>query len=170
MRTNWYKKGWVVGIIILFIGAGIQPAFAEESIITTLDNEEDCNDCQVVDSYSSLRVKLLLFKATVVTNIISSSRLGDIPEIKEECQELSNKISKMKNELGTELPIQDYPLICDSLSSSIITIEYIFAYLDVLSQLYPNIKILQTLYILFANIYDILNAVIFILMEIFDCW
>ena len=39
---NNFKKGLVVGIIILFIGVGIQPAFANEvSITTTSDIEED---------------------------------------------------------------------------------------------------------------------------------
>ena len=42
MKGSWYKKGLVVGIIILFIVVGIQPAFANEvSITTTSDIEED---------------------------------------------------------------------------------------------------------------------------------
>ena len=39
-------KYLVVGVIVLFIGVGIQPAFADNiSLIKTSDSEEDCNLC-----------------------------------------------------------------------------------------------------------------------------
>jgi hypothetical protein len=43
IKVNWYKKGWVIGIIILFIGIGIQPVFANDISINT-DTTKRNND------------------------------------------------------------------------------------------------------------------------------
>jgi hypothetical protein len=118
MGVNSMIKGLSIGFIVLFIGIGIQPVFAEESITSTLDNE-DCIECQVSDGYILLKVRLLLFKVKHVTNIISSSSLRDTPEVKKDCQEILDIIDSSIS--------VDYPIICDILIlyDSIITIIWL---------------------------------------------
>ena len=96
MEKGLIRKGLVLSVIVLFISVGVQPVFAGESITSTLDKEEDCIECQVSDGFSLLRAKILLFKVKVVTNFILSSRLGKIPEIKEDCQEILDVINSDK--------------------------------------------------------------------------
>ena len=91
------KKLLIIGIIALFISIGFQPVFANElPISTTSDSEEDCIECQASDGISLLRAKILLFRVRVVTNVILSSRFGEIPEIKEDCQEILDVINSDK--------------------------------------------------------------------------
>ncbi len=105
------KKCIVIGIILLFIGVGFQPVFAEESLPITLKREEDCFKCQVSDEYNLLKVKLLMYKVRVIVNIVLLSKLGKIPEIKENCQEILDVINS-ENSLG-ESPICNvlFPLV-----------------------------------------------------------
>ena len=50
MRNDWFRKGLVVGIIVLFIGVGIHPAVAVNPNKTTniLQEEEDNNQEEVI--------------------------------------------------------------------------------------------------------------------------
>ena len=88
MQKGLIRKGLVYCVIVLFISVGVQPVFAEESITSTLDKDEDCIECGVSDGFSLLRAKILLFRVKIVTNVILSSKLGEIPEIKEDCQNI----------------------------------------------------------------------------------
>jgi hypothetical protein len=48
MEGNMFKKSLVVGIIFLFIGVGVQPVFAKNTIKTTISETlEDC-ECQPI--------------------------------------------------------------------------------------------------------------------------
>jgi hypothetical protein len=60
-----------------------------------------------------------LFRVKVVTNVILSSKLGEIPEIKEDCQEILDAIKSYK-------PL-DSPLICITLFSIMLTFATISA-------------------------------------------
>ena len=105
MQKGLIKKGLVFSVIVLFISVGVKPVFANEvSISTTSDSDENCIECQESDGISLLKAKILLFRAKVVTNVILSSKLGEIPEIKEDCQEISDVINSDK-------PLH-VPLIC----------------------------------------------------------
>ena len=88
MRNVCFKKALVVGIIVLFLGVGFQPALANEvSIAKTSDVEEDCLECQPVNRVDLLRVRLLLIRLETITNIILS-KFGHIPDIEEKCGEI----------------------------------------------------------------------------------
>lgn len=98
------NKLWVIGIICLFIGVGVYPAIAVESK-SSADNtqkEEDC-DCQEVDRLNLARVKFLLTRSEVITNILLS-KFGHIPEVKEKCLELLDIIDLNRQ--------SDYPIFC----------------------------------------------------------
>ena len=57
MERNMFKKGLVVGIIFLFIGVGVQPAFAKNTIKTTISETlEDC-ECQTVSNHNFDRLE-----------------------------------------------------------------------------------------------------------------
>ena len=82
-----------VGITILFLGVGFQPALANEiSTNIVSDVDEDCLDCQPVNRVELLKVKLLLIRIEAFTNIILS-RFGHIPEVKEKCEEILDIIN-----------------------------------------------------------------------------
>ena len=106
------KKALVVGIIVLFIGVGVQPAFANEVSITnkTSDVEEDCN-CNPVSNLHLVRLERILNRVESYTNIISIFSNRN-PVIQEKCEELSNEITTLKetnNELKFGSLDGDYP-------------------------------------------------------------
>ena len=90
-----FKKSVVVGIIILLFGVVIQPVTAFEIKKSIFKNEivEDCG-CEEVSNNEFYRVKLLLVKIKVVTNFILM-KFGNIPEIKESCQEILTAINSI---------------------------------------------------------------------------
>lgn len=116
-----FRKGLVAGIIVLFIGIIVQPAFANEiTNVRPSENIDDCN-CQVDDYYDIVRVKSLLNRADrllnrveIFTNLIFLMS-KDNPEVTEDCEELSKKITTLKEinkELDTNPPKREYPIIC----------------------------------------------------------
>ncbi len=112
-----WKKGLVVGIIVLFIGVGIQPAFANEVSITnkTSEVEEDCN-CNPVSNLHLIRLERMLNRVESYTNIISIFSYRN-PVIKEKFEELSNEITslrEMNNALKSDFLFEtDFPIICE---------------------------------------------------------
>jgi hypothetical protein len=103
MEKNMFKKGLVVGIIFLFIGVSVQPAFAKNTIKTTISETlEDC-ECQTVSNHNldrldklSIRTNMLLNRAKIFTNIVGILSKNN-PEIsKEKFEELSNRITILK--------------------------------------------------------------------------
>ena len=65
MKKNIVRKGLVVGIIVLFIGAGIQPALSNEVTIPTISDSEKDNIEYKTNERIHLTEKLL-------NNIVSS--------------------------------------------------------------------------------------------------
>ena len=82
-----------VGITILFLGVGFQPALANEISTTTVsDVDEDCFECRPVNKVDVLKLRLLLIRLKAITNIIKM-RFGDISEIQERCEEVLELIN-----------------------------------------------------------------------------
>ena len=96
MKNNCFKKGLVIGIIVLFIGVGIQPAFANEvSITKTSEDEEDCN-CNPISDIQVVRIERLLDRIESRINFILL-RHGHIPEVAEKCR-LKTNTKKQNND------------------------------------------------------------------------
>ena len=91
-------------ILIASIFATLMLLVPMTSVVGVSD-VEDCG-CQVVNSSDLVRVKLLMVRLKVVTNILLL-RYGHIPEIQEKCQEILEIINP-------DNPL-DVPLICDIL-------------------------------------------------------
>ena len=98
--SSMVYKTLVVGVIVLFIGIGIQPAFAVTP--NTTDSKDDCKLCPKVSSLHLFRLKRLLNRLEKYDNELSVlSKLN--PEIEEKYQEISNYIN-------TDKPISIRPL------------------------------------------------------------
>jgi hypothetical protein len=72
------------------------------SVVGISDIEKDCG-YQVVNSSDLFRVKLLMLRLKIVTNILLL-RFGHIPEVQEQCNEILDVINSNKQ--------LDYPIIC----------------------------------------------------------
>ena len=86
----------------MFIGVGIQPAFAvETSFNSPSEIIEDCN-CRVTNNYTSVRLNSLLNRAErllnrveIFTNLIPILSKNS-PGVIEKCEEISNGITIVK--------------------------------------------------------------------------
>ena len=155
MRYVCFKKALVVGIIVLFLGVGFQPAIANEvSITKTADVEGDCFDCRPVNRVALLKVKLLLMKLETITNVILS-RFGHTPEVAEKCEEVLDIINSNR--------VLDYPFICVVLLSILFPVMFIMVIIqdieDLLEEKFPTIS-----YIFFI----LLVPFIYIYINLFD--
>jgi hypothetical protein len=126
MKKVIFSKILIIGVILLFIGVGIQPAFSiePEFPVANIEKEEDC-DCQKVDISDSFMVKLWLNKLKVFNNIILL-KFGHIPEIEENCNDIFNFINSY-------YPLSDGEIVCTIL---------VGIYLGILS-IYWSIRELQ---------------------------
>ena len=125
MKKNMLSKTLAIGIIILFVGIGFQPAFAVETKLSADNTEknEDCN-CPEVDRLHPIRIKFLLTKLKVVTKILLL-RFGHLPEIKEICQKILDIIGSNRQ--------LDYTYLCKILEN----------YSNRLESRYLNMEIFQ---------------------------
>ena len=118
MKNTLLRKGLVVGIIVLFIRIGFQPALSNEITLPKIsDNEEDC-DCNIPDAKLHLAEKLL-------------NRL--------EKDEILSKVIKSDN------PKEDTP-ICEFLYTRIEHIEDILYYYAELLHKYENNSLMYMIY------------------------
>ena len=101
------KNGLVVGVILLFIGVGIQPAMAVNP--DTSDSEDDCNLCPKVSSLHLVRLKSLLNRIEKYDNILSVLS-KKYPEVAEKYQELLERITTFK-EMNQESLQWKFPFI-----------------------------------------------------------
>ena len=169
MRNVCFKKGLVVGVLILFLSVGLQPALANEvSITKTSESKGDCG-CQPVNRAELLRVKLLLIRIEAITNVILS-KFGHIPEVAEKCQEITNRIEtfkEMNNELKLSSSLWDFQIICSILKN----------YFGVLNEMYEWIwdlmyKIQVGIFFFISILYLIgfIQLFIFLIGVGFGCW
>ena len=142
------RKVLVVGVILLFLGVGFQPALADEvSTNIVSDVDEDCFECQPVNRVDLLRIRLLLIRVEVFTNIILS-KFGHIPKIQEKCGILSNRVTVLREtvkEFKPDLPWEDNPNICIILSLLIIQFGLLIEFMGFLSQIFPILDDITTI-------------------------
>jgi len=127
MQKSIIRKGLVSLVIILFIGIGINPAFAIDiSKVRPSENIEDCN-CQVDDNYDIVKIKSLLNRAERLVNRVEAlTKLipvlsKDNPEFMVEYKELLNDIDlfvEIHDYLENNYSVDDRP-ICDFLSNTL---------------------------------------------------
>jgi hypothetical protein len=168
MRDCLFRKALVVGIIFLFIGVGVQPAFAKNTIKTTISETlEDC-ECQTVSNHNfdrleklSIRIEKLLNRVKIFTNIVAILSKNN-PEIsKEKFEELSNRITRLKdiNEKLDEPP----QIICSALLITSLTLKGIGFYFGIQALEFEEAGML-----LIANMLKTIGASIVMSSFIFD--
>jgi hypothetical protein len=117
MKSKLYCKILAIGIIILFIGVGIHPAFAVDTkqSMTIKASEEDCG-CNEVDDRQLVVLEKQLTRMEVYSKLLLVlSRFN--PELKEISEELVDGISTLSGifeEIETSLTFDDR-LICQIL-------------------------------------------------------
>lgn len=125
MVEEWYKKGLVLGTVVLFIGMGVQPTLAvepESSIDTTIEKKEDC-DCQDVNDITLVKLKGALNILKVYTGILSqSSKLN--PMVPRRIEQLGNLLSDFEND---NTRFWNFPFICWVLLFPIFVVATILA-------------------------------------------
>ena len=160
-----WKKGLVVGIIVLFIGVAIAPSInagitvkrdtiqdiqetVESSVVETSDSENDCN-CQDISKSDVYRIERLLTRLEFIVKIISI-KFRNNPEIKEKCQELLDVIPELSIMMDKSTSYQsndDTPyFLCAMLASAVLTFYLLTVYFGKLVEKYENNTILYTLF------------------------
>lgn len=96
MKKKLSKKIIVIATILLFLGLAVKPITSLETIrnnsiksvkeVSVSSGEIDC-DCEVVDNEYPVFVEQKLHKIEVMVRLLSI-RYGDIPEVKEKCNEI----------------------------------------------------------------------------------
>jgi hypothetical protein len=138
----------IIGIIVLFIGVGIQPAFANEVSITAIsNNKEDCN-CKPVSNLHlvvlerlSNRLDRLLDRLEVYTGVISILYRHK-PDFTEKFNEFSNEIITLResnNDLKSIFEFGIHEEICNALMSTINSLHAYYNYLDLLMEENPQL-------------------------------
>ena len=169
MKGNMFRKGLVVGIIVLFIGVGIQPAFANEVSITnkTSDVEEDCN-CNPVSNLHLIRLERMLNRLEMHTKILSVFSKYN-PEVAEKYQEISNRISTLKetnNELKLDSPFQYNLFMCIYLITLLISVGIAIEIVYGLAETFP--ALIPILYVIDKFLWD-LELEVNYLLNYYDC-
>ncbi|UCF49412.1 MAG: hypothetical protein JSU91_06610 [Thermoplasmatales archaeon] len=106
-------KTLVVGVIVLFIGIGVQPAFAVTKDIS--DSDDDCDICPKVSKSHLLLIKSFLKRLEKYDD--ESSVLSKLnPEIEEKYQEISYAFSSLSNiNKESDFDEWNFPVICNIL-------------------------------------------------------
>ena len=111
------KKVWIASILAtLMLTVPISSVVSANEIV-----DEECLECQPVSRVDLLKVRLWLIRLGVAINSILS-KFNHIPEVKEKCEEVSDRI----NELIFESSLEDFPKICDFLALIYMPLWFIF--------------------------------------------
>jgi len=107
-------KTLVVGVIVLFVGLGVQPAFAVKSDVS--DSRDDCNLCpKKVSNQNLVRLKNVVSRLETLNSKLSVLS-KQYPEMEGLYIELSDIILTLKEiNKTTELnsPNSDFTIICE---------------------------------------------------------
>ncbi|MHA1968701.1 MAG: hypothetical protein ACW964_12960 [Candidatus Hodarchaeales archaeon] len=120
MSKNMLSKILVIGVFVLFIGTGVQPAFAVKSKLSvdTIENENDCNYKPISNIYF-IRLDKKLDRLEGYIRMLSlffkyNSEIAGI------CGEASNMILELRelnNYLEYNLQFKGPTIICDLLEN-----------------------------------------------------
>ena len=166
------KKVLAVAVILLFLGVGVQPALANEVSNTVSDVDEDCLECQPVNRIDILKVKLLMIRVEAFTNVILS-RFGHIPEIREKCEEISDRITnfqEMYNDLKLGSLNWDFPIICAFLESNYKSLGNFSVFIYEISDIFdPNGGIYVILVLMYYSVASLCVIIYMYFAEPLNC-
>jgi hypothetical protein len=158
-QRDLLSKTLVVGVIVLFIGVGIQPAFAVTS--DTPDNNDDCKLCPKVSKSHLILIRSLLNRLEKYDN--QQSELSKVnPEFEKKYQEISNKIKNLKDINSSINTKWDFPIICSILGIIALSFGTIAYIIDLFLQQNPPAflyLIFELLFYLFDGFFVIIGAI-----------
>jgi len=115
MKNNLLGKTIILGIIVLFIGAGVYPAFAVEIKSTMINNknDEDCG-CDVKIEYKQVIAERLIEKLEIYLNN-KFLKTSSIPGFEDEFNDIINAFNSDRPicELILKINASIYPLVQD---------------------------------------------------------
>jgi hypothetical protein len=128
----------------------------------TVDNQPSVDDCgcQVVNRYDLFRVKLLMFRLKIITNILLL-RFGHIPEVAEKCQEILDTINSDS--------LWDFTIICGMLEQIWNQSSYMHKIICDLYEEYENNPIILGILACFQITLDTIRGSVVILGTSFGC-
>lgn len=104
------KKILVIGITVLFLGIGIQPAIAEIPLSNDSEDEEECDICPKLNNIQLFKIKSLLLRLETLVNELSViSKKDPIVELK--YQEFSKRFSVLK-EINMDYMLYSFYSLC----------------------------------------------------------
>jgi hypothetical protein len=165
MNQRIICKGLAVAVIILFIGVGIQPAFADVSNTSVSDSIEDCNLCPKVSDKHLFRLRILLNRIEIFNN-----ELNDIskqnPKVEENFQKLLDNISYLQ-------VLNNKSRICEILDK--IIIEFYLPFCEIFGGIfeflsYHGFLIISTIVNIFGITITFIISPFFFLWFILLCW
>jgi len=164
-----------IGIVVLFIGVGIHPAFAvntKQSMVNKV-SVEDCG-CGEVSDTDLVKVDRLLDRVEFYSKLLLVLSQHH-PELREISEELSNQLSninKLYDEFNTNILQQIKRPICYFLEPLYVIIFIIWVYSGVMCQLAVLVYDSVLLLILFLPILIVVTPIIMVVDEMivkFDC-
>ena len=174
------KEILILGIIFLFIGLGINPAFAVEiSNDTTSEDIEDC-DCEVTDNFDIVRIKSLLNRAERSINRVETfAKLipilsKDNPEVFEVCLEYIDECQEKLETIRLNIQSGAFELICSLIEDfKDFLINLIYGFVDMLAKIAERFTKFYPIYCiigqLIIDILDFIVEMIYITGYFLDC-
>jgi hypothetical protein len=162
MKKNLFGKILCIGVIFLFIGAGIYPTLAKEITNSKSEIEKDFS-CQNVINHDSNKLNWLLNKLEDKSNILYSLSKFN-PDLSEKCEELSKNIGTLKE-------IDNDRSICDILENIYFSLK---DFMYFLRDIYIDLKAESRIKAFIFNIAAIPFAQIWLLSWVIgyelNCW
>jgi len=164
-----------IGIVVLFIGVGIQPAFAvntKQSMVNKV-SIEDCG-CGEVSDTDLVKVDRLLNRVEVYSKLLLVLSKHN-PELREMRGELSDQlanINKLYDEFNTDILQQIKHPICIILEPLYVIIFIIWVFANVMCQLAAKAYNSVLLFILFLPFYILVTPIFWFLLDMivkYDC-
>ena len=164
-----------IGIVVLFIGVGIHPAFAVNTKQSMVNKEsvEDCG-CGEVSDTDLVKVDRLLDRVEVYSKLLLVLS-QHYPELREMSEELSDKLSnvnKLYDEFNTNILQQIKRPICYILEPLYVIIFIIWGFANVMCQLAAKAYNSVLLFIIFFPVVIIVSPIYSFsidMIEKYDC-
>jgi hypothetical protein len=122
-------KSLAVSVIVLFIGLGIQPAFAITS--NSIESDDDCNLCPKASKKHIDRLINLLDRLERYDTQLSEL-FNQYPEFEEKYQEILVQFDVLSELNEINLPGQEwnYPIICGIIGIIDISLRFLMDFID----------------------------------------
>ena len=164
-------KTLVFGVIVLFIGVGIQPAFANTH--DTYENEDDCELCakKVSKSQLTLLKNLLNRLEKYDDQLPALSELN--PEFKEKYQEAYNKLiifKKLINEFKSDSSNSNNIFLCLPLLILFVSASLVLVFLNPIYWKFEYNLLINIILTIIQIPFDIISLSALTLGEKLNCW